>query len=93
MSRPLFPIGRLAATTAALDAFTVAGEDPMDYVRRHITGDFGDRIGPGDREFNLRAIQDGTRVLSSYTLKDGSVIYVITEWDRSATTIMLWDEY
>lgn len=42
---------------------------------------------------NAAALKDGTRLLSAYHLKDGTKIWIITEWDRSATTCLLPEEY
>jgi hypothetical protein len=56
------------------------------------------KLGPGalgadDELQNLRAVREGTRVFSAYELRDGTRIWIITEADRSATTILLPEEY
>lgn len=59
---------------------------------RHMGGDWGD---PGDhvREANDNAVRDGGRILSRYVTREGTVFWVITEHDRSATTFFLPHEY
>ena len=87
-----FPLGRIVATPGALTAMERSGDVPADFVRRHGCGDWGN-VGADDRARNDAALKDGLRVVSSYTLKDGEKIWVITEADRSATTLLLPDEY
>ena len=87
------PLGRLLATPGALAAFE---RNPTvgvwDYLRRHLTGDWG-AVDREDWAANDRAVQDGTRLLSAYALPDGTKVWIITEADRTATTILLPDEY
>ena len=87
-----FPLGRVVATPGALTAMERSGDAPADFVRRHERGDWG-KVGADDWARNDAALKDGLRVVSSYTLKDGETIWVITEADRSATTLLLPDEY
>lgn len=89
---PPFPLGRVVATPGALTACERSGDVPADFIQRHERGDWGN-IGPEDWENNDAALQDGLRVVSSYTLKNGDAIWVISEADRSATTLLLPDEY
>lgn len=91
MNLPLFPLGKLAATPAALDFLATIPCGVLPLVRRHVTGDFGD-VCDEDRESNLQAIEHGSRVLSAYELKGGKV-WVITEADRSVTTVLLPSDY
>ena len=87
----LFPLGRLVATPGALTALTAAGENPVGLLIRHQSGDWGD-VGPEDRRANDRDLRGGGRLLSTYNV--GSTrVWVITEADRSATTILLPAEY
>ena len=60
--------------------------------QRHVLGDWGD-INQEDKKTNDLAVEMGERILSGYTLPDGTKVWVITESDRSATTILLPDEY
>jgi hypothetical protein len=87
-----FPLGRLLSTPGALAALAQAGQDGSQFLQRHRTGDWGD-VGGQDRAANDRAVVDGDRILSAYTLKDGTRLWIITESDRSATTLLLPDEY
>jgi hypothetical protein len=76
----------------ALNAFAATGENPINYIVRHMNLDPG-ALGADDQLQNLRAVREGTRVFSAYELRDGSRIWIITESDRSVTTILLPDEY
>jgi hypothetical protein len=90
MMGPL-PLGKVVATPGTLKAITEAGEDPFDYLYRHATGDWGD-LCASDRRQNEAALRSGERVFSSYETPAGKV-WVITEADRSVTTILLPKEY
>lgn len=89
--RPLFSPGWIVATPAALDACERAASNPIEYLNRHLFGDWGHRRSL-DRRANDTAVQLGARILSSYELVTGERIWVITEWDRSLTTIVLPSE-
>ena len=88
----LFSLGRLLATPGALDAANRAGENLLLFFCRHAAGDWGD-LSRDDLLANAEALREGTRLLSAYHLKDGTKLWIITEWDRSATTALLPDEY
>jgi len=90
-SKPLFPIGRLVATLGALKAMEQLGVVPMALVSRHVSGDFGD-LCEEDRQENETAIKHGLRILSAYQIQEVK-FWIITEADRSATTILLPEEY
>jgi hypothetical protein len=87
-----FLLGRLLATPAALEACAVSGENPFRFIARHARGDWGD-LDANDIRANERAIEDGSRLLSAYHLMSGRKIWIITEADRSATTVLLPEEY
>ena len=89
---PKFLLGQLVTTPGALDAFVEAGQDPMELVRRHHSGDWGE-LGIEDKQENEYSLQHGFRLLSAYTLRTGERIWVITEADRSVTTLLLPGEY
>jgi hypothetical protein len=95
-SRPLFNLGRTVATPGALRLLADAGVDPFDLLTRHVHGDWGD-LDPDDKRQNDIAVESGAmRVFSSYLLsRDGmrQKVWVITEWDRSVTTMLLPQEY
>ena len=89
--RGRLPLGRVVATQEALRIMAEAGEDPLYFLARHATGDWGE-LCSRDRRENELSLRHGWRVLSSYTVGDAKV-WVITEADRSATTILLPEEY
>jgi hypothetical protein len=63
-----------------------------DAIRRHARGDWGD-LHPDDQQENERALLDGSRIVSSYGMGEKTKIWVITEADRSCTTVLFPDEY
>jgi hypothetical protein len=90
MMAPL-PLGRVVATPGALNLLKDAGERAFGYLSRHATGDWGE-LCTFDRRQNEKALREGARVLSSYPVGEGRV-WIITEADRSVTTILLPEEY
>jgi hypothetical protein len=89
---PLFELGQVVGTPGALQALTEAGQLPAELLTRHVTGDWGD-LCDEDKEENALSVEQGFRILSAYELNSGTKVWVITEADRSATTILLPDEY
>jgi hypothetical protein len=89
---PLFPVGRTVATPGALALLDHAGINASALLARHQRGDFGD-IDEVDRVANANAIRHHARILSAYVLGRGIRIWIITEADRSATTLLLPEEY
>jgi hypothetical protein len=87
-----FPLGRVVATPGALAALDRTGDTPTAFLRRHVSGDWGE-LDAHDREENELSLMGGFRLLSAYTLFDGTRIWVITEADRSSTCILLPEEY
>lgn len=87
-----FPLGRVVATPGALEALQESGEDPSPYLRRHNGGDWGE-VDESDRRENEVSLQNGFRILSAYKLRTDVTIWIITEADRSSTTILLPEEY
>jgi hypothetical protein len=65
--RALFPLGQVVATPGALAALAAADVPAMDYLQRHVTGDWGD-LCVEDVDENWRSVQHGSRILSSYRL-------------------------
>src|SRR5215211_5427372 len=86
-----FRPGRLLATPAALEALAATGLSPARLLARHLAGDWGD-LGAADARANDDALASGGRLFSAYATAAGRV-WVITEWDRSATTVLLPEEY
>jgi hypothetical protein len=73
------------------EALAKAGQNGMQLFDRHRRGDWGE-VNTGDWAANDRAVADGDRILSAYLLKDQTKVWIITEPDRSVTTILLPDE-
>ncbi len=90
--QPLFSLGQLVATPGALAALEKAGQGPLDFLSRHVHGDWGD-LCEEDRKENQLSLERGFRLFSSYRTLADVKFYVITEADRSATTILLPEEY
>ena len=90
MTAPL-PLGRIVATPGALQLFRQTAGNPFDYLSRHAPGDWGD-LCAFDRRQNEIALRDGCRVFSAYETTAGRV-WIITEADRSVTTLLLPEEY
>ena len=89
---PLFALGQVVATPGALDALEQAQQTPEEFLARHVQGDWGS-IDSHDQQANARAVKDGDRILSAYETKLGTRIWLITEWDRSVSTLLLPEEY
>ena len=89
---PRFGLGQVMATPGALTALMAAGQTPLAFLDRHIRGDWGE-LPPEDVVENERALTVGTRLFSAYTLSDGARLWIITEHDRSVTTLLLPQEY
>lgn len=88
----LFCLGRVVATPSALETLTQHGLTAIDLLTRHAAGDWGD-ISHDDAMANQTALQSGSRLFSSYCIADNAKVWIITEADRSATTILLPSEY
>src|SRR5437762_12087914 len=80
-----FPLGQLVATPGAAEAFARSGQEPSEFLRRHWRGNWGE-VDEYDSAENEHSLTNGLRLLSAYTLNDGTRIWIITEADRSATT-------
>ncbi len=85
-----FELGRTLITA------TAAARHTPHFVRlclvRHHGGDWGD-LDPEDTAANKAALRDGSRLLSSYTDPEQGKLWIITEWDRSVTTVLLPSDY
>jgi len=87
-----FSTGQLVATPTALSVLVSFKVSPWSLLDRHARGDWGD-LDEHDRRENDRALLAGDRLLSAYALPDGTRVWVITEADRSATTLLLPEDY
>jgi hypothetical protein len=89
--KALFQPGAVVVTPGANDLLKELGFDPSHLLARHITGDWGD-LDEQDKEANDIAVLEKGRILSAYGT-GASKLWIITEWDRSVTTILRPDEY
>lgn len=95
---PIFSLGLVVATPGAIAALSRSGEGHLHLLSRHQRGDWGN-VPPEDAKSNDAAVaheadeESRQRVLSSYATKLGEKLWIITEHDRSVTTILLPDEY
>jgi hypothetical protein len=85
-----FPLGNLVATPGALEA--IPELEIQEALNRHASGDWGN-LDASDKRANELALLKGTRLLSAYETKQNIRFWIITEWDRSVTTILLPQEY
>ena len=85
-------LGGTYATPGALAALEEAQQSAAEFLRRHEAGDWGE-VGPEDWAENELSVREGFRILSAYRLSTGVKIWIITEADRSVTTILLPEEY
>lgn len=86
----LFELGRIVITRAAIAE--ISWEDILAAVRRHVHGDWGN-VESEDRQTNDEALQCGDRLLSSYQSTRKLEFWILTEWDRTVTTILLPSDY
>jgi hypothetical protein len=87
-----FRLGRTLITPGAEDALEKVGKNPLVFIVRHVLGDWGD-VDEHDRLENEFSVRNGLRILSAYQVTDDLKVWVITESDRSVTTILLPEEY
>jgi len=87
-----FALGQVVATPGALQALEKAEQLPAAFLDRHVNGDWGE-VPEADKQENAWSVAQGFRILSAYTTSAGDRIWILTEADRSATTILLPDEY
>ncbi|MGA8150749.1 MAG: hypothetical protein WB952_07360 [Terriglobales bacterium] len=87
---PLFSSGRIVATPGALALLEKVQESPSEFLSRHLRGEWGD-LCQDDKAENELSLKHGFRLLSSYRISD--TLWIITEADRSVTTLLLPDEY
>ena len=88
---PLFHPGKLLVSHAALAALRANSVPVISIVLRHIAGDWG-IVSENDKRQNDVSIATGLRLISIYRLPDQTRILVITEWNRSNTTIERLDD-
>lgn len=86
-----FGLGRLVMTPGAMEVFGGDADKVRPFIDRHVNGDWGD-LDDEDKRTNDTAVKEGMRILSAYH-HDGQKLWVITEADRSSTTVLTPDEY
>lgn len=90
-NQPLFEMGQVVMTPGVAQLVD-AGLDPLPLVLRHGKGDWGD-LDDEDRRSNEAALNRGGRLFSAFNLSCQARLWIITEWDRSYTTLLLPSEY
>jgi len=86
----LFRLGHIVATPNAL--LKLSQDDILQGIQRHQAGDWGD-VDDHDRQANDRALTDGSRLVSVYYSAKQIKFWIITEADRSATTVLMPEDY
>lgn len=89
----LFELGRTFITPGAQDALEESGQVPHEFLQRHQTGDWGEELSEGDSKENDFSLKNGFRLLSAYKTSKGQKLWIITEHDRSYTTVLLPSDY
>jgi hypothetical protein len=89
---PLFPPGRLVATPGALALLEQINRSPLEFLSRHVRGDWGD-LCQEDKTENELSLKYEFRLMSSYPITETEKLWIITEADRSVTTLLLPEEY
>ena len=89
---PLFQPGQIVATPGALPLLEEAKRTPQEFLSRHLRGDWGDLCQEDERE-NEFGLKYGFRLISCYQITATENLWVITEADRSVTTLLLPNEY
>ncbi len=84
------PLGMLVATPNALA--NISSEEIQKALQRHVAGDWGE-LDAEDKKANDEALQTGERLLSAYKSVTGTKFWIITEADRSVTTVLLPEDY
>ena len=92
IKNPLFHLGDVVATPAALNALQSCNVSPAQLLQLHVSGNWGS-VCEEDAKANDAAVQNGDRILSSYRIGEYTRVWLITEWDRSVTTVLLPCEY
>lgn len=89
---PLFPLGDVEVTPEASETLLRAGQSADEFLRRFVVGEWGE-IDEKDRRLNEVALIEGNALKGSYWTRMGDTIWIITEADRSNTTLMLPSQF
>lgn len=87
-----FPLGQMVATPGAMNALQEAGHIPPEFLLRHHHGDWG-VLDNQDKHENEQSLIHGWRLLSAYDTRLSERLWIITEADRSSTTLLLPEDY
>ena len=87
-----FALGQTFITPGAEEALQIAGQTAIEFLRRHMSCDWGE-LSEDDLRENQLSLEKGFRLLSNYQTGKGQQLWIITEADRSATTVLLPSEY
>ncbi len=87
---PKFPLGRLMSTPNALRK--IPSDEMLTALQRHVQGDWGD-VDEHDHQANEAALLNGSRLFSVYHARNRTKFWIITEADRSVTTVLLPEDY
>jgi hypothetical protein len=87
-----FFLGRLFLTPGAIEALAESNQSPQDFISRHVRLEQG-KLCEEDHRENLFSVDKSLRIFSAFKTTRGEKLWVITEADRSATTILLPSEY
>lgn len=88
----LFTLGNVYMTIGAREALEESNQQPHEFISKHQTGNWGD-LCEADKKENELSLKKGFRILSAYKTSENVKLWIITESDRSATTILLPSEY
>ncbi len=91
-NKVLFDLGQTVMTIGAKDALEESKQLPLEFIKLHQSGDWG-IVGKEDAQENDFSLKNGFRLLSAYRTANGEKLWIITEADRSITTILLPSEY
>jgi hypothetical protein len=89
---PLFSPGRLVARRGVLALLAQTNKSHLEFLSRHLRGDWGD-LCQEDKTENELGLKYGFRLMSSYQVMDSEKLWIITEADRSVTTLLVPEEY
>lgn len=90
--KPTLQLGRVCMTQGVHQLVTTGQVNPIPLLQRYIAGDWGN-VSDNDRKQNDRAARIGDRIMAAYELSPTLTVWIITEWDRSVTTLLLPSEY
>ena len=91
-NKVLFPLGIVYLTIGARESLQESNQEPFEFLSKHQTGDYG-LVCEEDKQENDLSVKEGFRILSTYKTTKDVKIWIITEADRSSTTLLLPSEY